>query len=61
MKILKAWAAEKVFTTYSTNQVSCPTCANKGLIGETVAGGNTGTQRCPTCRGIGVIYKIIYH
>jgi hypothetical protein len=61
LKILKAWAAEKVFKTYNTTNVSCPTCANKGIIGQTATGGNEAAQRCPTCRGIGVLYKIIYH
>ncbi len=61
LKYLRALMAEKVFKIQSESKVSCPTCANKGMIGQTVAGGNEGAQRCPTCRGSGVLYKIIYH
>lgn len=60
-KFLKALMAEKVFKIDHDTKISCPTCGNKGMIGQTVAGGNEGAQRCPTCRGSGVLYKIIYH
>ncbi len=61
LKFLRALMAEKVFKVDHDVKVSCPTCANKGIVGMTVAGGNEGAQRCPTCRGSGVLYKIIYH
>jgi len=60
LKFLNALMAEKVFKKYSDSKVSCPTCANKGMIGTTLPGGNQAGQRCPTCRGSGVLYKIIY-
>ncbi len=60
-KFLRALMAEKVFKMDHDTKVSCPTCANKGMVGMNVAGGNEGAQRCPTCRGSGVLYKIIYH
>ena len=61
LKFLRAVMAEKVFKLDHETKVSCPTCANKGMVGMNVAGGNEGAQRCPTCRGSGVLYKIIYH
>ncbi len=61
LKVLRAMAAEKVFKMYNKTDLSCPTCSNKGVIGASVAGGNESIQRCPTCRGSGLLYKIIYH
>ncbi|HLX64626.1 MAG TPA: hypothetical protein VKX17_25360 [Planctomycetota bacterium] len=61
LKVLQAWAAEKVFKTTYVSTVGCQTCGNKGMLGINQPGGNDMMQRCPTCRGSGLLYKIQYH
>lgn len=59
--VLKAMMAEKVFKAFNVINKSCPNCNGNGKIVVTVTGGNQGDQRCPVCRGIGVLFRITYH
>ena len=59
--VLKAMMAEKVFKAFNVINKGCPNCNGNGKIVVTVTGGNQGDQRCPVCRGIGVLFRITYH
>ena len=34
---------------------------NSRVVIDASVGGNDAPQRCPTCRGMGIYYKIVYH
>lgn len=58
--ILRAMMAEKIFDAKDVTKVGCTHCRATGLIQIVGKGGNLENDRCPTCRGIGVLFKIIY-
>ena len=58
--ILRAMAAEKVFNAKDVMKGSCTHCRGTGQIPVIGKGGNIESDRCPTCRGIGVLFKILY-
>lgn len=60
LSILRAMAAEKVFTAKEVTKMSCTHCRGTGLIPVIGKGGNMENDRCPTCRGIGVLFKILF-
>ena len=55
--VLRALAAEKLFVVESVQEQNCPGCGAKGVIATQ---GSDQMQRCPTCRGIGKLFKIVY-
>ena len=61
LAVLRAMAGEKVFKIKQETKVACPGCGNTGLIPILAPGGNIVNQRCPTCRGIGVLFRIGYN
>ena len=52
LAVLRAIAAEKVFTVKQITKVNCPNCGGTGYL--TIHGGSSPTlARCPVCRAIG--------
>jgi tetratricopeptide (TPR) repeat protein len=60
MGILKAMAAEKVFKAKQVIDERCPDCGGKGTISVPGPGGKPITYRCPRCRGVQVLFSIVY-
>jgi tetratricopeptide (TPR) repeat protein len=60
LAILRALMAEKVFRVINEQKPSCPNCGGGGTIPVVAPGGQTVAQRCPMCRGIGNLWKIMY-
>jgi len=60
LMILRAMAAEKVFNAKEVVKQSCTSCRNSGVIQVMGRGGNLEPDRCPVCRGMGVLFKINY-
>ncbi|HYG74407.1 MAG TPA: tetratricopeptide repeat protein [Planctomycetota bacterium] len=60
LMVLRAMAAEKVFNAKEVVKQPCNSCRNTGVIQVMGRGGNLEPDRCPICRGIGVLFKIIY-
>jgi hypothetical protein len=58
--ILRAFAAEKVFKAKDVVEQRCFTCCGAGTITVAGPGGRPITYRCPHCRGLKVLYKILY-
>ncbi|MGD0093203.1 MAG: hypothetical protein ABSE73_25090, partial [Planctomycetota bacterium] len=57
--VLKALAAEKVFTVQQVDKLACPSCHGKGVF-EVQGGADLEQHRCPQCRGLGVWFKVHY-
>ena len=58
--ILRAIMAEKVFKGTETDE-RCTDCAGKGIVSIPGAGNVPIDIRCTKCRGLQVLYKILYH
>jgi len=64
LAILRAFAAEKVFTPIAdrgVQNIACKNCGTKRTIQIMGAGGKMVDIRCPDCRGLGVFFRVIYH
>lgn len=61
MEVLKAMAAEKVFGAKEVLKSGCPTCHGTSEVPAYNSSGTLSTQRCPNCRGMGFLFRIIYH
>jgi hypothetical protein len=58
--ILRAFAAEKVFKAKDVIEQRCTDCGGAGTVTVSGPGGHPVTYRCPRCRGVKVLYKILY-
>jgi tetratricopeptide (TPR) repeat protein len=59
LAVLRAMAAEKVFSAKKTD-LPCTACRGTGQVPIMASGGNLENTRCPTCRGMGVLFKLMY-
>ena len=59
LSILRAIAAEKLFSSKVTEE-RCNECAGTGTMTTAGPGGHPITFRCPTCRGLRVLFKLTY-
>ncbi|HEY3324882.1 MAG TPA: hypothetical protein VGP72_30800 [Planctomycetota bacterium] len=61
--VLRALAADKVFKVRleDVKKIACPSCRNIGYLpGKDPANNTPIMERCPLCRGIGVLIKLSY-
>lgn len=58
--VLRAMAGEKVFAAKDVVKNPCYNCRGAGQITVMGGGGNNESARCPLCRGMGVLFKIVY-
>ena len=60
--VLRGMVAEKIFEIKEPVQrLACPQCHGQTTIPAVSAGGVTSVQRCPTCRGMGILFRVHYH